>query len=465
MIKNALLVLAFLFALVPTAQAFNPPPGGSHFFFKPPPLPPQPDPCTPPDPRCTRLLNPYIKIELPPKLIFTPVQLLFPESGATYNFINDKFAPNSQQYLRHRVETKLEGSGDGAYYVITIFGFVRDELPNVKDFRMTFREPVSKSSIEKVEEYLKNPFNYVPTAQLTGANCVADLQNPKSHICLDTITKVHGQTTSLQPAHVRQTISVRGTFVPGNVAAPGEISGFSLGNQSLAVGGTILVIGGTKLGGYLKSQPAISWSRIESKLDKIFINRDSAQKSESISSPYLDNNWQLNSSDRNNPNVSATSFSSPPEGNLWNVTVNSTSFAFGDLDRAINFSGSGTIVFSSTGQNGDVNLTFNGPITCSPNTRLAFITRGNIVFRPSSTGEVKVGCGSYTSLGGNINFAPTPHTVKAGQLKGIFVARNSIVLPVAEELTSTFSIDRDNVFAENPTVLLRELLKLVFSPS
>lgn len=465
MIKNTLLVLVFLFVLVPTAQAFNPPPGGSHFFKLPPP-PPRPDPCSPPDPRCSRLFNPYIKIELPPRLIFTPDQLLFPEGGVTYNFIDDEFVPNGQQYLRHRVETKLEGSGDGAYYVITIFGFVRGELPDVKDFRLTFKEPVTKSSVEKVEDYLTNPLNFVPTARLTGSDCQTPLQNPKSHICLDTITTVRGQTTRLPSAHVRQTISVRGTFVPGNVAAPREISGFSLGASSLAVGGSIDVDGGTKLQQYLASPTIISWSSISNTLNGLFnkgtLLGTSMDTQGFNGKQYTPNNWNLNASFADPVVGTSSSFSFPPEGKIWKVIATDPNFNIGNGNGVTTFSGSGTIVF--TGDQ-DINLIFKQPVACSPGTRLAFITKGNITFeaRASDGYKVSVGCGAYISLNGNIDFAPS--TVKEGDLKGIFVAKNNIILPDSENLTGSFIIDRDDLFASNPTSLLRELLKLVFTPS
>ncbi|MEK7535273.1 MAG: hypothetical protein AAB563_02635 [Patescibacteria group bacterium] len=460
MIKRILLSLLFVFALMPAAQAYSPPPATIILPWTPEP------PCEPLPPPCDPLpLSSTIAVELPPRLIVTPDKLLFPD-GAVYIFEYISgvpyFRPDSGTGYTVLVSTKNKDV-DGEYYVVSITGIKKDDLPSVRNFRMTFKEPISKENVDKVENYLRVG-NSVDTARLTNAACATGPDT--SQLCLDTITTVSNRGTKLPSAHLLQTIATRGTFVPGNVVAPGEISGFSLTGQSLAVGGTVRVSGGTKLEGYLDNQSAISWNKIESQLDKIFRNRDSAQKSDIIDNPYLATSWQLNSSDRYNPNASATSLSSPPEGKLWNVTVNSSNFTYGNGNGAINFSGSGTVVFSrSNGQNENVNLTFNGPITCSPNTRLAFITKGNIVFRPSSTGEVTVGCGSYTSLDGDINFAPTPHTVKAGQITGIFIAKNSIVLPVADELTSTFNIYRDDVFATNPTVLLRELLKLVFSPS
>ena len=458
MIKRALISLFFIFVLIPTARAYSPPPAT---IILPWTICTHP-PCDPPPP-----LGRNIVIELPPRLIVTPDEMLFPD-GAKYIFEYDtssgkpRFRLESGTGYDVAVSTKNETT-DGEYYVVSITSISIDSQQSIRNFRMTFKEPISKANIDKVENYLRNG-NSVDTARLTNAACATGPDT--SQLCLDTITTVSNRGTKLPSAHLLQTIATRGTFVPGNVAAPREISGFSLTGQSLAVGGMVLVSGGTKLEGYLDNQSAISWSKIESKLEKIFVNRNSSQESDGIENPYLDNRWQLNSSDRNNPNAFATSFSSPPEGKLWNITVNSSNFTYGDGNGAIDFSGSGTVVFSrSNGQNENVNLTFNGPVTCSPNTRLAFITKGNIEFRPSSTGEVKVGCGSYTSLDGDISFAPTPHTVKAGQITGIFVAQNSIVLPVADELTSTFNIYRDDVFATNPTVLLRELLKLVFSPS
>src|SRR3989344_406643 len=470
MIKQVVSALIMIFMLIPTVQAYSPPPASIQYHKLPPPRP-HPDPGSPPAPRCQPLFGPYIKIQLPPRLIMTPDKLLFPSSGTTYSFVGDKFEPDGQQYLRHRVVTSLEGNGDGRYYVVSILGFDRDEPPELKDFRITFKEPISKQDVEKVGIYLKNPVNFVPTAQLTGAGCVPDFPNPKSHICLDTIIVVKGRTTRLDRTDVRQTIGVKGTFVPGNVAAPGIISGFSLGTQSLAVGGTVEVNGGTKLQQYLNThtQTVISWSTISGTLDEIFAKGVSLGTSVDSQGSfngrqYTANNWNLNASSPDPVVGSSTSFSSPPEGKIWKIVATGSNFDIGNGSGTTMFDGAGTVVVTGD-QNQKVNLTFKQPLDCRTGTRLAFITEGDIKFeaRPNDDYKLKVSCGSYTSLKGSINLSPS--RVGGGDLKGIFVAKNNIVLPKPDDLSGQFIINRDNTFASHPTALLRELLKLVFSPS
>lgn len=400
----------------------------------------------------------------------TPDRLLFPD-GIIYVFVDDGHGNHYFQresgtgYEKYWVYTVVEGSDAGASYTITITGFNRDDPPPIKNFRLTFRDSVSKESLESVENYLKN--NLVYTARLTGPGCDASNPNVKSHLCLDTVTtvKIYEQE---KESHLQQTIAVKGTFVPGNVAAPGEISGFSLGPQSLAVGGTIDVNGGTKLRNYLATQTAISWSSVEGKLNELFnqgVDLGAAVSTSGFNGRhYSADTWNLNALSVDPAVVgNSNSFSSPPEGKLWRVNADENlTIGNGNGSGTTTFSGSGTIVFTGAR---DVNVTFKRPIACSPGTRLAFITKGNITFeaRASDGYRVDVGCGSYTSLNGNINFAPS--TVKEGDLKGIFVASKNIILPKSENLTGPFTIGRDDLFASNPTVLLREILKLVFSPS
>ncbi len=439
MIKSVILaVLVFLLSASPV-EAYNPPPAARFFLL-------------------TTLTR--VEIWLPPRLIMTPDRLLFPSSGTTYTFSGDKFVPDGQPYLRHRVLTKPAGSGDAAYYIITITGFKRDELPTAKDFRLTFKPAVSKESIDRVENFLKN--SSVPTARLTGAGCAGD---DGSHICLDSITKVRLPSRRLNDAHLRQTIPIRGIFVEGNVAAPGTISNFSLGSRSLAVGGSITLVNGTQLPQYLRDQTvSFRWNNVESQLNTIFDRRDNiAPKITSLGNQFTGPLWQLNSADNNNPAAGATSFSTPPEGKLWNVVVGSDKFTFGDGSGQTNFSGSGTIVFSRDG-GGKVDLIFEEPITCAVGTRLAILTEGKITFRaPSATNSVEIGCGAYTSLDSGIDFAAG--TVKSGRLTGIFIAKENINLPNPDNLIAPFSIKRDSLFATNPTILLRELLKVVFGVS
>ena len=396
-----------------------------------------------------------------------PDKLLFPQSDKIYSFNTDwgQFQPSEGFYLGHRIRTDLLDSEAGAYYVISIYGLKKDELPNVKDFRLTFKTTVTKDSIEAVGNYLKT--HTIPTASLTGAGCTPGFD---SHICLKTITNVTIPGSSLPEADLWQTIAAKGTYVPGNVSAPGQIAGFSLGSHSLAVGGTITVDGGTKLEQYLSDQSLISWNKVGSKINDLF-DKKGVPLGTTTNSPgnfngrhYSANSWNLTAPLANPAAGGSTSFSSPPEGKLWKIVVSGNELIVGNGSSGTNFSGSGTIMV--VGDNGqEVNITFNGPVTCSSGTRLSFMAKGSITFQPlpSDNYDVEVGCGAYTSLNGNINFAPG--TVKSGNLKGIFVAKNNIVLPKADNLVGAFVIKRDDALATNPTSLLREMLNLVFQPS
>ncbi len=453
MLYRALLVVALVLLIAPTTLAYNPPPSsifGRLVGSPPPPCdpPPCPDPPAPP-------LGPDIKIQLPPRLIMTPDKLLFPDfAGRTviYRFVeaanlaNSHFIRESGAFFdKHRILTSIEKNNtDGAYYSISIIGFKRDELPNVKDFRLTFRKDVSKVALDQVVTFLET--NSIPTARLTGPGCAGPGQ---SHICLDAITKVRGIARILPEAHLRQTVPVRGIFVEGNVAAPGQIKNFTINPQSIAVGGKIDIIdGAAKIEDYINNSTKFAWNNVSGPITDLFDRRLAGTKFDG--STYA-GNWLLNSTGNLPSNGNPNSFSSPPEGKLWYVE--------GDLTLgATNFSGSGTIAVNG-------NLVINGELTCQALTRLGLIVNGSITFAAGNNG--KVDCGAYAAIGkvggggGNINFV-LPNT-KNGTLKGIFVAAGNISLPNPNSLTGVYNINYDSFFAKEPTVLFKELIKLIFA--
>ena len=309
MIKRALLTLLVVFALAPTTYAYSPPPGGLL-------------------PLLLTSSKSSIVIELPPKLIMTPSQLRFsnvsPSKEAIYNFAGGKFERQSGQgsdYNSYKVNTSTKESGSaGEYYVITITGFTKGEVPSTRDIRLTFQPQVNKNAIDRVEGYLKN--NSIPTARLSGSDCDT-LRNEKSYICLDTATTA-SSGTKRATAHLVQTIGVTGTFVPGNVAAPGTISGFSLGKNSIAVGGTVNISGGTHLPTYLSDETvSFRWSNVSGEIGTM-LNRGltvgtsvNSTAYNSSSHKYSGDHWYLNAFAKDPTVGNFTSFSTPPEGKIW----------------------------------------------------------------------------------------------------------------------------------------------------
>lgn len=444
-IKRILLALLIVLTIAPTAVAYNPPPATL----------------------IALLLRPQIRIQLPPKLIMTPDKLTFPQAGLVYDF-------NAQgQFVRtqgggfdnYRIRTSTTNAGDGTAYIISITGFKKDEAPTTKDFRLTFKSTVTKENIDNLERYLKNN-TAPPTAQLTGPGCEGG-NGADSHICLKTITTVTGSSTRLGDAVLKQTIPLRGVTIEGNVAAPnGALERFSVSAKALAVGNSVLNVGGQTIAGYDVTRSKINWPAVGSQLNSIFDRRDSVPSINLGNNSYNNAVWELNSKSNNPADGAKDSFSTPPEGKLWNVQVNGQNFfTIGDGNNSTIFKGAGTIVFSR--QNGQgVDLEFREPISCPSGTRLAFLTKGDITFHTPPDGILQIDCGAYISLGGKIIFEDNqPPVVGSGDVTGIFVAKDSITLPEPNNLLGIFSLKRDNFLATNPTVLFKELLKLVFTTS
>ncbi|OGD61511.1 hypothetical protein A3A71_02705 [Candidatus Berkelbacteria bacterium RIFCSPLOWO2_01_FULL_50_28] len=410
-----LLTLLLSLAFSSTATAYAPPPAGNLIW-----------------------LMPRLTVELPPLLIYVPRNLRFAGNNYSYNSQNEEFVKisGSEQY---GVRTRIVDRGtDGAYISLSITGFRKDKPP-LADWRLTFNESTSKSNIEQLASYLKNHSS--ATSALTAAGCVVN--GASSHLCLKTISTIRAPRNSPSPVTMFETIALKGIFVQGNVAAADSLDNFIIDDNAIALGGSINVQGeGVELEQYLLGSSKLNWNSVNQDIKDLYKRGIGGTH---LQTRKIQGYWNLNSSSRS-PSGTANSFSAPPEGKLW---YSASGLVLGD----ISFTGSGTIVV-----NGDLSL--NGEILCSNQignvTRLAFLVNGSV-----SINTDVVNCGAFVAIGGekNINFNLQP--AKSGTLRGIFVAGDSIKLPNPEELTGPYIIDYDAQFANDPTILFRELLQMI----
>jgi len=451
-IRNLALALISALFLIAPVYAYAPPPATTLAFLR------------------LATQQPRIQIQLPPKLIMTPAQLTFPQSAIIYNFNagTGQFSPNSGLFNQHRVTTSTVNTGDAAAYVITITGWKYNELPNLKDFRLTFASTVTKDSISKVENYLKANGSIYGlganvVASLTGVGCAG---NDGSHICLTTITSVRVPGQILPDSRLQQTIPLKGIFVEGNAAAPsGQLQNFSFSNgQSIAIGNSVTnVSGGQVITGYPTSSISpINWATAGPAITAIY-NQKSNFPMLNLGSGYSGSSWNLNTDTTDPANSHQTSFSTPPEGKLWNIVVSGSRFDLGSVGNNINFTGFGTLVVSGDkGQSVDVFI--HNHLTCASSTRLGMMTMGSINFVTSAVDHQSfAACGAYASLNGNISFDSNALPATSGSMTGLFIAKGNVVLPNPNTLTGIYQISRDSYYATHPTVLFQNLLKLVFS--
>lgn len=453
------LVLMVVFGLLTTTMAYSPPPGGRPY------------------------IQAKIQIDLPPKIIAVPEFLRFPENDldSTYAFnpatleFTPQGTPRPPSNNYRIVVTKIGADNPTQYYRITITKFKLDDLPNIKDFKLTFKKPVKNQDINDLETYLKTN-SAGKTAFFANSSCAAVAAESAPYICLKTITSVRVFGKKLNDATLEQLIAIKGITIQGNVAAPqGSLENYSIGKNALAVGDSVINITGeniTKLDNFNfpeeESVSKIKWSNIGEQITASFRAVQNVNKS--FANIYTDESWNLNSIERLNPrNPITNSFSTPPEGRLWNIYVDPIasggSYRFGPGgNKSINISGSGTLAIRSTLKTGDnynpMKVVFPGKITCSPGTRFSIVTEGDIVFETPTNKNIEIGCGSYTSLGGSITFGNG--NVEKGALKGIFTAKNNVLLPNPNELKSLFQIQPDLSVLSDPPVLMRELFKILF---
>lgn len=329
-------------------------------------------------------------------------------------------------------------------------------------FQVTFStNTISVPKLNEYRSYLTN--NGLESAYLgKNSNCeLADANDPIATLCLKTALTLNtpDEDKKTLTNHLVQSVSfgqaAGGSILfEGNVGGGNSVNGFGFTDtKAIAVGGSIgNNVQGNAVPGYFQSGTKLVWGNvatpgtIANRLDTMFKKRayGAVYSSPGFGGPTASQTWYLNS--RGIPSTDASnSFSSPPEGKLWNATASSLTFGKG----GVNFDGRGTIAV-----NGDV--TFLGDVTCS-NGQFAIIASGSIIFK----GNVR--CGAYTALGttsaGDINFDSS--VTLSTSWTGIFAAKNNINLPTLSPVT--LIINYNTELANDPTVLFKELLGIIFS--
>lgn len=235
----------------------------------------------------------------------------------------------------------------------------------------------------------------------------------------------------------------------GNVAGGGTLADFKFTDpaHTVAVGGTVNAQVTNKISNYVDGSK-LGWSVVGPKLNKIFNdNKLKGTAYTPFNKTYTNANWNLNSNSDSPVNTIKSSFSTPPEGKLWHVEGGNVTFTAGTTF----FNGRGTLAV-------DGDVTFNGNVSCQDG-QVGIIASGSITFR----GDVN--CGAFVALGrqgnpdGNITFTKSVNSTT--EWTGIFVAENNIDLPPVTN--GMLIIHYNALFANDPTVLFKELLGIVFS--
>lgn len=292
-------------------------------------------------------------------------------------------------------------------------------------------------------------------------NCSSQANGSGSWICFKSVIKFSSPTT---PDQIQTTIEkiggVKGLEVKGNVAASGQISGFTLNSQALAVGGAISINGGNQLPNYYDSS-IFKWQAAQTSIDAAYGKKTVGKQIDSQSEiGYLGgllsfSNWNLNSATKS-PDGTTSSFSTPPDGQLWSINNAENRYV---LNRPMTFKGKGTLVF-------DNDVQFNEPISCEAGTLLAVIAKGDITFK-----NLNVDCGLYIALkdgGGSGNIllnSLSSNQVDEAGFRGNLIAQNDVRLPSISNLASSLTITPDTDIYAQPTVLVKELLGLILSTS
>lgn len=427
-------------------------------------------------------------ITLPAKELITPAVLRVGTAPSNYDFTfnagSGQFTPTNQG--PYSISVATHDSGRSLGYTITISGFQKgggqlastatathgllaklDNMLGAKaytpppagifaliaqvsyPYRLTLAEPLTKAEVTSFANFAQSVGNSLADTYIGDGQCVR--QSSGTNLCIrENVafqTTEHGTTGPLYLIQALPLGVPGGITIQGNAAAPGTLGGFNFSNLSnaFAIGGTIPgnIPNATKqLTNYIQQNTTkFSWTNSQAQLQALFAKRTTGTTY--ASNTFNTATWNLNSASADPTSSAQNTFSTPPEGKLWNVN--------GPLTFVGNtvFNGSGTIAVS-----GDV--TFNGTITCTPGTRLGVMSGGSITFKNPA-----IGCGAYAALGNNITFG---FTVPGGNpsAKGIFVARNSINLP-ALSVGASYNIGYDNLFAGAPTTLYQQLLSVVFS--
>lgn len=379
-----------------------------------------------------------------------------------------QLALNSQKggSLLARLEEKLQGSL-GAKAFAPPFPCFAVCAKIAFPYRLTFKSgtgttTLPKSTVASYQSYITTFPHSNELADTFICNGDGTLNSSGTNLCIKEKTTFETPERGVTgPLYTLQAIplGVTGAInIQGNAAAAGTIAGFNFNalSSAIAVGGSIpdaIPNANKTLQNYINQNATkFSWTNVKPQLDALFAKRAKGTApggSQFIgSTTYTGSTWNLNSSTNDPSNAGVSSFSSPPEGKLWNIPG-----SFFRLPNNIQFSGSGTIAV-----NGPIEI--DGNITCAPGTRLGIVATGTINFIGST-----INCGAYTTLGSNSDIVFN-YQVGANGLtaRGIFVAGHSIHLPSLGAGIS-YSINYDDTFGSNPTVLYSELLKIVFSSS
>jgi len=417
-------------------------------------------------------------IDLAPYKLLTPDQLRFGRSTYDFRLNPPRFdridGSGSEIVTVEKVYQNGDNDESGAYYRVTIANITKGRvgqtpvektkamyhalLPFIDEaraytpppatnilllrrplnLRMTFEQPVPSARFDEVLSYVSDRGSK-DNVYFGNGSCTDP--NSRSYLCIKETVRVTNPDTSEITLALHQRIELQGVYVIGNVAAPQQISNIRLTPNAIAVGGQFTNVSGQVLTNYLESNPnsQIKWTNgIQSQLNSLFEKRTRGTTVGTISG----GTWNLNAVGTD-PGAAgeSTTFTTPPEGKLWNVNGNLT------LNEVL-FRGSGTIVV-------DGDVTFNGPVNCFGEKRLGIIARGNIRFNNSH-----IECGAYVALNGNLTLAGEPPNT-GDTARAIFIARHNISIP--EATIAPYVIDYDKAFALKPTVLFKELLTIVLN--
>lgn len=370
--------------------------------------------------------------------------------GFSFAEPRNKFAAAISDKLKSATSTKAYSPPPASFICI-----ISPDACNISsaipyDYQVTFQgTSVPPATISNYAGYLSNLS--LSNAYIGDGNCIRSSSG--NYLCMDTQVRLSvPENEGILPLFLRQRLSLGGSGsiqFEGNVGGSGNLGGFGFTSaNAVAVGGQVSLTGqGREIDGYTQTPTKLNWSSISGDLASMFAKRGSGtvpNTGNSYNSPV----WQLNSSSDNPQSGIKSSFSSPPEGKLWNVN--------GDLNfsRDVSFNGRGTIAV-------DGNVNFNGSVSCASNSQVGIIASGSITFGSGAN----VNCGAFTALGskpnttGDITFLRD--VTGTTQWEGIFVAKNDIKLPRVN--AGTLIIRYNTAMADNPTVLFKELLTIVFS--
>lgn len=331
---------------------------------------------------------------------------------------------------------------------------------NPYEYKMTAAQ-LTRATAKSFGDFLKaSPTaNDINTVFLSNRTCSVVNTSSGTTLCMKTVAQLNAPGFSPVRHTLIQSIPVfGGVTLEGNVAGAGTITGFSFDDsapKAIAVGGQVIgVLGGAGNNpvNYTASSTQLKWDGpVKAQMLGLFANNKAKATTVSNPQPLAGGRIVLNSGSTSVRNPNTTTLSSPPEGKLWLINSDATF-------TNVTMEGVGTILVEG-------NVTINGQLQCSTSTptRFGIIATGSITFN-LATANGKVQCGAYTALNGDIAFggAALSDPEVPYEARGIFVASQSVKLPVIADDVA-FKIKYDTVFANEPTILFKELLKIAFS--